>query len=82
MRVAGEGWIVNLSSGSARPWSGPPYEPGALGSTATIYGASKAALNRLTNGLGAELRGTGIGVFGRFAVVDRRSGDLNWAAAN
>ena len=27
-----------------------------------MYGASKAALNRITNGLGAELHGTGIRV--------------------
>jgi NAD(P)-dependent dehydrogenase (short-subunit alcohol dehydrogenase family) len=62
MREAGEGWIVNVSSGSARPWPGPPFDPGVQGTTATIYGASKAALNRLTNGLGAELHGTGIRV--------------------
>ncbi len=62
MRDAGEGWIVNVSSGSARPWVGPPYELGFTGSTITSYGASKTALNRMTNGLGAELHGTGIRV--------------------
>jgi len=31
MRERGEGWIVNLSSGSARPVGGPPYEAGVLG---------------------------------------------------
>ena len=31
MQQAGEGWIVNLSSGSARLWDGPPFQ---LGSTA------------------------------------------------
>lgn len=25
MQAAGEGWIVNLSSGSARLWDGPPF---------------------------------------------------------
>ena len=54
MRAAGQGWIVNLSSATARPRQGPPHM--------TIYGASKAALNRITDGLAAELRGTGIRV--------------------
>lgn len=62
MREAGAGWIVNLTSGAARPWSGPPFDLGAQGSTTTMYGASKAALLRVTNGLGAELHGTGIRV--------------------
>lgn len=62
MREAGAGWIVNLTSGAARPWPGPPFELGAQGSTTTMYGASKAALLRVTNGLGAELHGTGIRV--------------------
>ena len=60
MRTAGRGWIVNLSSGTARHWGGPPFELGAQGTTLAVYGASKAALNRLTNGLAAELFGTGI----------------------
>jgi NAD(P)-dependent dehydrogenase (short-subunit alcohol dehydrogenase family) len=60
MRAAGEGWIVNISSGAARAWSGPPFDLGITGSTITVYGASKAALDRVTNGLGAELHGTGI----------------------
>jgi NAD(P)-dependent dehydrogenase (short-subunit alcohol dehydrogenase family) len=62
MREAGEGWIVNVSSAAARPWPGPPYDLGATGSTIAEYGASKAALSRLTNGLAAELHGTGIRV--------------------
>jgi NAD(P)-dependent dehydrogenase (short-subunit alcohol dehydrogenase family) len=60
MREAGAGWIVNVSSGAARAWDGPPFELGVTGSTITAYGASKAALNRITNGLGAELWGSGI----------------------
>lgn len=77
MRAAGEGWIVNLSSGSARHWEGPPFDMGAQGSTLTIYGASKAALNRLTNGLGAELYGTGI----RVNTVEPRAAVLSEGAA-
>jgi NAD(P)-dependent dehydrogenase (short-subunit alcohol dehydrogenase family) len=47
----GEGWIVNLSSATARPLPN---------STMAVYGSSKAALNRLTNGLAVELAGTGV----------------------
>lgn len=69
MREAGEGWIVNVSSATARPWAGPPFTMGPQGSTLTVYGASKAALNRITNGLAAELEGTGI----RVNTVEPRS---------
>jgi citronellol/citronellal dehydrogenase len=62
MMELGAGWIVNVSSGAARPWAGPPFELGFVGSAITSYGASKAALNRITNGLGAELHGTGVRV--------------------
>lgn len=62
MLDAGEGWIVNLSSGSARPAPGPPFDRSVTGSTITVYGASKAALNRMTNGLALELHGRGIRV--------------------
>jgi NAD(P)-dependent dehydrogenase (short-subunit alcohol dehydrogenase family) len=62
MRTAGAGWIVNLSSATARPWAGPPFTLGPNGTAIAVYGASKAALDRVTNGLGAELHGTGIRV--------------------
>jgi citronellol/citronellal dehydrogenase len=77
MQAAGEGWIVNLSSGSAKLWDGPPFSMGAQGSTLTIYGASKAALNRMTNGLAAELYGTGI----RVNTVEPRAAVLSEGAA-
>lgn len=79
MRDAGEGWIVNLSSGSARHWEGPPFTMGTQGSTITLYGASKAALNRITNGLAAELDGTGIRVNSvepRAAVLSEGASEL------
>jgi NAD(P)-dependent dehydrogenase (short-subunit alcohol dehydrogenase family) len=62
MRSAGAGWIVNVSSGAARSWAGPPFALGAPGPAITAYGASKAALNRISNGLAAELHGSGIRV--------------------
>jgi NAD(P)-dependent dehydrogenase (short-subunit alcohol dehydrogenase family) len=76
MRDAGEGWIVNVSSGSARLWDGPPFQLGAQGTTITIYGASKAALNKITNGLAAELYGTGI----RVNTVEPRAAVLSEGA--
>jgi NAD(P)-dependent dehydrogenase (short-subunit alcohol dehydrogenase family) len=55
-----EGWIVNLSSGSAVLRPGPPFDIGITGSTIGVYGSSKAALNRLTNALGMEMEPYGI----------------------
>jgi len=62
MLERGEGWILNLSSGSARPRPGPPFEATAMGSTLGVYGASKAALNRLTSALAEEVWGRGVRV--------------------
>jgi NAD(P)-dependent dehydrogenase (short-subunit alcohol dehydrogenase family) len=47
------GWIVNVSSATARP---------TPNSTMAVYGASKAALNRLSQGLASELASTAIRV--------------------
>ena len=62
MRAAGRGWIVNVSSSSASIKPGPPFHLVPPGTDTAVYAASKAALNRLTNGLGAELYGSGIRV--------------------
>ena len=77
MIEAGEGWIVNLSSGSAKLWPGPPapFEPTAINISA--YGASKAALNRITNGLAMEVHGTGV----RINTVEPRAAVLSEGAA-
>jgi len=59
MQDRGEGWIVNLSSAAALAVPGPPFVPGAMPGNG-IYAATKAALDRATNALAAELWGTGI----------------------
>ena len=62
MIECGEGWILNISSATARHNPGPPFEGEGPRSTLGVYGMSKAALNRLTNALAMELWGTGIRV--------------------
>ncbi len=76
MREAGEGWIVNLSSATARHNAGPPFRLGSLGATITVYGATKAALNRISNGLAAELAGSGV----RVNTVEPRAAVLSEGA--
>jgi NAD(P)-dependent dehydrogenase (short-subunit alcohol dehydrogenase family) len=77
METAGEGWIVNVSSGSAKLWPGPPAEYSDTAINISAYGASKAALNRITNGLAMELYGTGI----RVNTVEPRAAVLSEGAA-
>lgn len=77
MIEAGRGWIVNVSSATANLRHGPPFDIPPPGTAMTIYGASKAALNRLTNGLGAELHGTGV----RVNTIEPRFGVLTEGAA-
>jgi NAD(P)-dependent dehydrogenase (short-subunit alcohol dehydrogenase family) len=60
MRARRRGSIVNLSSATATYPAPPPAA--APPPTMTIYGASKAALERLTIGLAAEVYGDGIAV--------------------
>jgi citronellol/citronellal dehydrogenase len=62
MLERGEGWIVNLSSATAKHAPGPPFRMEGLAATTGMYGASKAALNRETNALAHELWGRGIRV--------------------
>ncbi len=64
----GEGWIINVTSGTARP---------IANSSMAVYGASKAALNRMTYGLAVELAGTGI----RVNTVEPRAAVMSEGAA-
>jgi citronellol/citronellal dehydrogenase len=61
MRERGSGWILNISSGAARHPQGPPY-PARGGGGGTVYGMCKAALERFTTGLAAEVYEDGIAV--------------------
>lgn len=57
----GQGWILNITSKQARHPAGPPYPQWAAdGSVA--YGMCKAAVDRMTTGLAAEVYGTGVSV--------------------
>lgn len=68
MRARGAGWIVNISSATAdmppsAPWdrANRAFEFNHHGH-ATLYGASKAALDRLTAGWAVELADSGVAV--------------------
>jgi NAD(P)-dependent dehydrogenase (short-subunit alcohol dehydrogenase family) len=77
MIEAGEGWIVNLSSGSTRHVVGPPFPQTAIGWTIGVYGGSKAALNRMTNALAHEVYGTGV----RINTVEPRAAVMSEGAS-
>lgn len=62
MAERGEGWIVNLSSGSTRHAEGPPFRMAGRATEIGLYGATKAALNRVTNALAVECHPLGIRV--------------------
>ena len=68
MKSQGAGWIVNISSATADNPPPAPYDMNDRytsfnkdGGT-TIYGATKAALDRLTTGWAVEVAGSGIAV--------------------
>jgi citronellol/citronellal dehydrogenase len=60
MRQSGKGWILNVSSGAARH---PAMPPGPFaGRGGTVYGMCKAAIERFSTGLAAELYADSIAV--------------------
>lgn len=61
MRARGAGWIVNIGSVTAQPPL-KPYDWFSANGGATVYAAVKAALNRFTQGLAAELLDSNIAV--------------------
>ena len=62
MRVRGRGWILNLTSFAAELPPGPPFPTNRPAKGGFQYGASKAALNRLTVTAASECEGHGIAV--------------------
>jgi NAD(P)-dependent dehydrogenase (short-subunit alcohol dehydrogenase family) len=62
MQARGEGWILNVSSASAIRPDGPPFPANAPSKQGTIYGGTKAFLDRWTASLASELHGRGIAV--------------------
>lgn len=76
----GYGWVVNVSSATARhdpARLGRPAAPGRQNSTMGVYGASKAALDRLSFAFAEELWGSGV----RVNVVAPKSAVLTEGAA-
>lgn len=73
----GQGWIVNVSSGSVRAAPGPPYASDGLGARIGLYGSSKAALNRLTQALAQDVYGSGV----RVNTIEPRAAVMSEGAA-
>ncbi|MEO5838201.1 MAG: SDR family NAD(P)-dependent oxidoreductase [Acidimicrobiales bacterium] len=76
MVAQGEGWILNVSSASAKHAAGPPFRTEGVATSIGVYGATKAALNRVTNALAVELYGTGV----RVNTVEPRSAVMSEGA--
>jgi NAD(P)-dependent dehydrogenase (short-subunit alcohol dehydrogenase family) len=62
MRERGRGWILNLTSFAAELPPGPPFPNNKPATGGFQYGATKAALNRLTVAAASECYGQGIAV--------------------
>jgi NAD(P)-dependent dehydrogenase (short-subunit alcohol dehydrogenase family) len=62
MRERKSGWILNISSATARHPAGPPFDEFASHGGALLYSMTKAALDRFSTGLAAEVIADGIAV--------------------
>jgi NAD(P)-dependent dehydrogenase (short-subunit alcohol dehydrogenase family) len=62
MRERGRGWVLNVTSLAGEMPAGPPFSEFDRTAGFGIYGMVKAALNRLTKSLAAELYDDGIAV--------------------
>lgn len=62
MRERGRGWILNVTSVAGDLPPGPPFSEFDRTAGFGVYGTAKAALNRLTKSLAAELFDDGIAV--------------------
>lgn len=61
MKARGAGWILNISSRQAGPRVGPPFAFHPLAGS-SLYGGTKAMLDRITTGAAMELHPFGIAV--------------------
>ena len=62
MRARRRGWILNLTSFAGELPPGPSFPTSAPSKAGSAYGASKAALNRMTIAAASETHGQGIAV--------------------
>ena len=62
MRERGHGAILNITTFSAELPPGPPFPTNKPSKAGAMYGATKAALNRLTVSVASECEGQGIAV--------------------
>ena len=62
MRERGRGWVLNVTSVGGDLPEGPPFSEFDRAAGFGVYGTVKAALNRLTKSLAAELYDDGIAV--------------------
>lgn len=62
MRERGRGWVLNVTSVGGDLPEGPPFSEFDRSAGFGVYGTAKAALNRLTKSLAAELYDDGIAV--------------------
>jgi citronellol/citronellal dehydrogenase len=62
MRKRGRGWVLNVTSVGGDLPAGPPFSEFDRAAGFGVYGTVKAALNRLTKSLAAELYDDGIAV--------------------
>lgn len=62
MRQKGRGWVLNLTSVAGDRVAGPPFSPFDVSAGFGMYATVKAALDRLTQSLAAELHSDGIAV--------------------
>jgi NAD(P)-dependent dehydrogenase (short-subunit alcohol dehydrogenase family) len=62
MRARQSGWILNMTTAVAELPQGPPFPNSGPAKAGTLYGGTKAMLNRVTVGVAAEVEGEGIAV--------------------
>jgi NAD(P)-dependent dehydrogenase (short-subunit alcohol dehydrogenase family) len=88
LRTKGCGWILNISSATAKHPEGPPFIDWQQRGGSHLYATAKAALDRLSTGLAAELQRERIAVNALAPVAAvitegvRASGAERWIEAS